>query len=98
MISKIISIWFEIPLEICCLVNVVLMIRFSLQLQTRITFRNYIKDYLLFSFIVSCNSFLIIQPGEMICFELRYQLRYILQLIDSLVYLKSETLVQKGQN
>ena len=35
MISKIISIWFEIPLEVAVLLVIVLMIRFSLQLQTK---------------------------------------------------------------
>lgn len=34
-ISKIISIWFEIPLEVAVLLVIVLMIRFSLQLQTK---------------------------------------------------------------
>ncbi|RSJ53168.1 hypothetical protein D8808_10195 [Streptococcus gordonii] len=35
MISKIISIWFEIPLEVAVLLVIVLMVRFSLQLQTK---------------------------------------------------------------
>lgn len=35
MISKIISIWFEIPLKVAVLLVIVLMIRFSLQLQTK---------------------------------------------------------------
>ena len=35
MISKIISIWFEIPLDVAVLLVIVLMVRFSLQLQTK---------------------------------------------------------------
>lgn len=35
MISKIISIWFEIPLEVAVLLVIVLMVRFSLQLLTK---------------------------------------------------------------